>query len=66
MGGKNMSQTEKERRKQTEEWLDERWNIFQMENRSEDLIFYNGAMKACDFLGYGCYRDENGKHTLIK
>ena len=53
--------------KQTEEWLDERWRILWMDNPPrQDLSYYNGAIKAVEFLGYSWKRDENGKHTIIK
>ena len=53
---------------QTEEWLDERWSIAHFENppRQPDLNYYEGAIKAVEFLGYSWKRDENGKHTIIK
>lgn len=53
--------------KQTEEWLDDRYVINQMESSTEaDLLYYNGAIKAIEFLGYEWTRDENGKHKLYK
>jgi hypothetical protein len=62
----NMKRTQKEIKRQTEEWLDERWLICQMDEASpQDMSYYNGAIKACEFLGYEWKRDENGKHTLI-
>lgn len=54
--------------KQTEEWLDERWRILWMDNppRQADLSYYEGAIKAVEFLGYSWKRDENGEHTITK
>lgn len=53
--------------KRTEEWLDERWVIYNMDDaRPQDVSFYAGAIRACQFLGYSWIRDENGKHKLIK
>jgi hypothetical protein len=53
--------------KRTEEWFDERYMISKMEDaRPQDVSYYNGAITACEWLGYEWKRDENGKHTLIK
>ena len=44
---------EKEIVKRTEEMLDERWMIANMNDaRPQDISYYNGAVKACEFLGY--------------
>lgn len=62
-----MARTQKEIIKQTEEWLDERWIIAHMDAaRPQDMTYYDGAIKAVEFLGYEWQRDEEGKHTLIK
>lgn len=59
--------TKKEIIKQTEEFLDERYMISQMEDsRPQDVSYYNGAIKALEFLGYSWKRNENGKHAVIK
>ena len=54
--------------KQTEEWLDERWSIAHFDNppRQVDLSYYEGAIKAVEFLGYSWERDKDGKHTITK
>lgn len=53
--------------KRTEEWLDERYSIyFEMAKRNEDLMYYQGALKAVEFLGYEWKRNKYGKHTLFK
>lgn len=52
--------------KRTEEWLDERYSIYKMANRNEDLLYYQGALKAVEFLGYEWERNEDGKHILFK
>lgn len=54
--------------KQTEEWLDERWRILWMDNppRQADLSYYEGAIKAVEFLGYSWKRDKDGKHIITK
>lgn len=62
-----MKRTPKEIKRQTEEWLDERWIIANMDDkRQQDISYYNGALKAVEFLGYEWMRDEDGKHTLYK
>ena len=62
-----MKQTWKEIKRSTEEWLDERWMIANMEDaRPQDMSYYNGALKALEFAGYEWQRDEDGKHTLYK
>lgn len=59
--------TKKEIIKQTEEFLDERYMISQMEDsRPQDVSYYNGAIKALEFLGFSWKRNENGKHAVIK
>ena len=52
----------------TEQWLDERWLIRNMENppRHADESYYNDAIKVVEFLGYSWKRDKNGIHTLKK
>ena len=61
-----MRKTEKEVKKRTEGWLNERWIIANMEDaRPQDISYYMGALKALEFAGYEWQRDENGKHTLI-
>ena len=63
-----MLRTQKEIIEKTEEWLNERWMIRNMENPpcSVDASYYNGAITAVEWLGYEWKRDDNGKHTLIK
>lgn len=62
-----MRRTTAEIKKSTEEWLDERWLIALMEDsRPQDISYYNGALKALEFVGYEWQRDEYGKHTLYK
>lgn len=62
-----MKRTPGEIKKQTEEWLDERWVIVNMEDaRPQDVSYYNGALKAIEFVGYEWKRDKDGKHTLYK
>lgn len=62
-----MRRTAREIKKQTEEWLDERWMIANMEEaRPQDMSYYAGAVKALEFAGYEWQRDAEGKHTLYK
>lgn len=63
-----MKRTQKEIKEQTERWLDERWVIANMEEppRPQDVSYYNGALKALEFIGYEWRRDSDGKHTLYK
>lgn len=62
-----MERTPKQMKKQTEEWLDERWMIANMENVSrQNMSYYEGALKALEFAGYEWKRDSDGKHTLYK
>ena len=53
-------------KKRTCEWLDERWIIVNMEPaRSVDKTYYEGAIKAVEFLGFSWKRNEDGKHFLF-
>lgn len=62
-----MKRTPKVIKQQTEEWLDERWMIANMKDtRPQDMSYYNGALKALEFVGYEWKRDVDGKHTLFK
>ena len=62
-----MRRTASEIKKQTEEWLDERWMIANMEEaRPQDMSYYAGAVKALEFAGYEWQRDAEGKYTLYK
>lgn len=62
-----MKRTSKQIKQQTEEWLDERWMIANMEDVSQQNIsYYEGALKALEFAGYDWKRDVEGKHTLYK
>ena len=61
-----MARTQKDIIKSTEEWLDERYSIWEMTNRNEDLQYYRGAVKAIEFMGCEWRRDKNGKHTILK
>lgn len=62
-----MKRTPREIKKQTEEWLDERLVIANMKDaRPQDMSYYNGALKAIEFVGYEWKRDKDGKHTLYK
>lgn len=62
-----MRRTASEIKKQTEEWLDERWMIANMEDvKPQDMSYYAGAVKALEFAGYEWQRDAKGKHTLYK
>lgn len=52
-----MARTQKQIIKSTEEWLDERWAIANMEiNKdnpySADMQYYKGAIAAVEWLGY--------------
>lgn len=55
-------------KERTEKWLDERYQIMNMEDpqRQADVSYYHGAIKAVEFLGYEWRRDENGKHIINK
>ena len=60
-----MKRTNKEIKQQTEIWLNERWMIANMkEARTQDMSYYNGALKAVEFLEW--QRHEDGTHTLYK
>ena len=62
-----MKRTSKQIKQQTEEWLDERWMIANMEDASQqNMSYYEGALKALEFAGYDLERDAEGKHTLYK
>lgn len=62
-----MKRTQKEIKQQTEEWLDERWLIANMEGVSpQNVSYYNGALKALEFAGYERKRNVDGKHILFK
>ena len=61
-----MARTQKDIIKRTEEWLDERYSIWEMTHRNEDTQYYSGALKAVEFMGYEWRRDKNGKHTILK
>ena len=63
-----MARTQKQIIKSTEEWLNDRWDIMNMENppRPADKAYYNGAVKAVEMLGYDWTRDKDGKHRLFK
>ena len=63
-----MARTQKQIIKSTEEWLNDRWDIINMENpsRPADKAYYEGAIKAVEFLGYDWTRDNAGKHRLFK
>ena len=62
-----MKRTPREIKKQTEDWLNERWVIANMEDaRPPDVSYYTGALKAIEFVGYEWKRDKDGKHTLYK
>ena len=62
-----MKRTSKQIKHQTEEWLDERWMIANMEDASQqNMSYYEGALKALEFAGYEWKRDVEGKHTLYK
>ena len=63
-----MKRTWTEIKKQTEEWLDERYMIAHSQNPPQvhDSCYYTGAIMALEFVGYEWYRDANGKHTLYK
>lgn len=48
-----MKATQKEISERTERFLDERWIIANMEDsQSQDMSYYNGALKALEFAEY--------------
>jgi hypothetical protein len=62
-----MKRTKSEIKEQTEAFLNERYMFTQRDDaRPQELSYYNGALKAVEFLGFEWKRDENGKHTLIE
>lgn len=50
-----------------EDWLNERWAVAHMEEppRPADLGYYNGAIKALEFLGFEWARNGDGKHIIF-
>lgn len=51
----------------TEEWLNDRWNIYQnLGKRAEDQAYYEGALKAVELLGINWKKGRDGKHRLYK
>lgn len=52
--------------KRTAEWLDERFYIAQDSKRQADKVYYEGALKAIEFIGFTWDRDINGKHKIYK
>ena len=65
-----MARTQKQIIKSTEEWLDERWVIANMEINKDnpytaDMQYYKGAIAAVEWLGYD-WKREDGKHKLFK
>ena len=62
-----MKRTSKQINHQTEEWLDERWMIANMEDASQqNMSYYEGALNALEFAGYDWKGDVEDKHTLYK
>ena len=57
---------QKEFEKRTEEWLDERLDIYYQFHCSADFDYYMGALRAVEMLGYNWYTDNEGKHTIVK
>lgn len=49
-----------------EKWLDERFNICKVANRKEDCLFYEGATRAVEMMGYTWERNDSGKHIIYK
>ena len=49
-----MARIQKQIIKSTEEWLNDRWDIMNIENspRPADKAYYEGAVKAVEILGY--------------
>lgn len=55
----------KEAKGRTEDFLNERYMISQMEDsRPQDVSYYTGALKALEFLGISWKRDDKGKHSI--
>lgn len=63
-----MKKTQKEIRKQMEEFLDERYAIYMAAFHDTEIhtAYYKGALRACELLGYNWTRNENGEHKLFK
>lgn len=57
---------QKELKRRTEEWLNERWRIaIREDSRPQEMSYYNGAIKCCEFLGYEWKRYDDGEHKLF-
>ena len=55
----------KEAKGRTEDFLNERYMISQMEDsRPQDVSYYTGALKALEFCGFSWKRDDKGKHSI--
>ena len=55
----------KEYKNRTEEYLNERWNIFNdFEKREADKIVYETALKTIEFMGFSWTRDTEGRHII--
>ena len=53
-------------KKRTCEWLDERWIIINGTIGSvADKAYYEGAIKAVEFLGFSWIRNDDGTHELF-
>lgn len=62
-----MGRTPVQIKKQTEEWLDERFMICDMNGGGQaDVVYYNGAIKAVEMLGWSWTRDSSGKHKIFR
>lgn len=61
MTNRNNNQIER-----VESWLDERFTIYKTFGRNEDRLFYNGAIRAIEMLGYAWERNNSDKHIIYK
>ena len=51
----------------TEEYLDERWDIYiGFDKREPDKIAYEASLKTIELMGFNWKRDIEGKHTICK
>ena len=59
---------QKQNIKRTEEWLNDRYKILSTikECKQANISYYEGALKAVEFLGYDWERNCKGKHTIYK
>jgi len=56
----------KQKTEEIKNFLNERFQIYCIDKRQADFIYYEGLLKMVEMFGFWWKRNENGKHSIFE